>query len=205
MTDTEPLGRRERKKAATRKNISDVATMMFLERGFDNVSIREVADAADVSPTTVFAHFPQKEALVFDEDDEQRDRLVSAVRERAGGVTINQAIRDFYTAEVGANIDEHGNDVTRIFLDFLNDTPALRDYAARMWLRHEDALADAIADELGLTAPTPEIRVYSRFVLQMQLLVNENDDQLGILDAGFRVLESGWAPVEARITASDAR
>jgi len=205
MTDTEPLGRRERKKAATRKNISDVATMMFLERGFDNVSIREVADAADVSPTTVFAHFPQKEALVFDEDDEQRDRLVSAVRERAGGVTINQAIRDFYTAEVGANIDEHGNDVTRIFLDFLNATPALRDYAARMWLRHEDALADAIADELGLTAPTPEIRVYSRFVLQMQLLVNENDDQLGILDAGFRVLESGWAPVEARITASDAR
>ena len=205
MTDTEPLGRRERKKAATRKNISDVATMMFLERGFDNVSIREVADTADVSPTTVFAHFPQKEALVFDEDDEQRDRLVSAVRERAGGVTINQAIRDFYTAEVGANIDEHGNDVTRIFLDFLNATPALRDYAARMWLRHEDALADAIADELGLTAPTPEIRVYSRFVLQMQLLVNENGDQLGILDAGFRVLESGWAPVEARITAGDAR
>lgn len=153
----------------------------------------------------MFAHFPQKEALVFDEDDEQRDRLVSAVRERATGVTINQAIRDFYTAEVGANIDEHGNDVARIFLRFLNDTPALRDYAARMWLRHEDALAAAIADELGLTAPTPEIRVYSRFVLQMQPLVNENDDQLGILDAGFRVLESGWAPVEARIAASDAR
>jgi uncharacterized paraquat-inducible protein A len=43
----QPLGRRERKKAATRKNISDVATMMFLERGFDNVSIREVADAAE--------------------------------------------------------------------------------------------------------------------------------------------------------------
>ena len=53
MTNPEPLGRRERKKAATRKAISDVATMMFLERGFDNVSIREVADAADVSPTTV--------------------------------------------------------------------------------------------------------------------------------------------------------
>lgn len=205
MTNTEPLGRRERKKAATRKNISDVATMMFLERGFDNVSIREVADAADVSPTTVFAHFPQKEALVFDEDDEQRDRLVSAVRERDSGVTINEAIRDFYTGEVGANIDEHGDDVTRIFLRFLNDTPALRDYAARMWLRHEDALAEAIADELGLSQPTHEIRVYARFVLQMQLLVNENDDQLGILDAGFRVLENGWAPVEARITASDPK
>ncbi|MFK3678155.1 TetR/AcrR family transcriptional regulator [Microbacterium sp. NPDC090218] len=202
MTNSEPLGRRERKKAATRKAISDVATSMFLERGFDNVSIREVADAADVSPTTVFAHFPQKEALVFDEDDEQRDRLVSAVRERPAGATINRAIHDFYRAEIRANVDEHGDDVTRVFMHFLNETPALRDYAAKMWLRHEDALADAIADELGLSEATPEIRVYSRFVLQMQLLVTDTEDQLATLDAGFRVLESGWAPVEAAFVAS---
>jgi AcrR family transcriptional regulator len=199
MSSTEPMGRRERKKAATRKAISDVATMMFLERGFDNVSIREVADAADVSPTTVFAHFPQKEALVFDEDDEQRDRLVSAVRDRPEGSTINRAIHDFYATELRANVDEHGDDVTRIFMTFLNETPALRDYAARMWLRHEDALSDAIADELGLSEPTAEIRVYSRFILQMQLLVNDTDDQLGTLDAGFAILESGWSPIEARL------
>lgn len=199
MSSTEPMGRRERKKAATRKAISDVATMMFLERGFDNVSIREVADAADVSPTTVFAHFPQKEALVFDEDDEQRDRLVSAVRDRPDGSTINRAIHDFYATELRANVDEHGDDVTRIFMTFLNETPALRDYAARMWLRHEDALSDAIADELGLSEPTAEIRVYSRFILQMQLLVNDTDDQLGTLDAGFAILESGWSPIEARL------
>lgn len=200
MTTPAPLGRRERKKAATRKNISDVATRMFLERGFDNVSIREVADAADVSPTTVFAHFPQKEALVFDEDDEQRDRLVAAVRNRRTGVTINRAIHDFYAAEIGANLDEHGDDVARTFLRFLNETPALRDYAAKMWLRHEDALADAIAEELGLTAPTAEIRVYSRFILQMQILVTESDDQRDILEAGFTVLEEGWGPVEKRLT-----
>ncbi|MCK2024933.1 MULTISPECIES: TetR/AcrR family transcriptional regulator [Microbacterium] len=200
MTTPAPLGRRERKKAATRKNISDVATRMFLERGFDNVSIREVADAADVSPTTVFAHFPQKEALVFDEDDEQRDRLVAAVRDRRTGVTINRAIHDFYAAEIGANLDEHGDDVARTFLRFLNETPALRDYAAKMWLRHEDALADAIAEELGLTAPTAEIRVYSRFILQMQILVTESDDQRDILEAGFTVLEEGWGPVEKRLT-----
>ncbi|MEV4668346.1 TetR/AcrR family transcriptional regulator [Microbacterium sp. LWO12-1.2] len=204
MTSTEPMGRRERKKAATRKAISDVATMMFLERGFDNVSIREVADAADVSPTTVFAHFPQKEALVFDEDDEQRDRLVSAVRDRPSGSTINRAIHDFYATELRANVDEHGDDVTRIFMKFLNETPALRDYAARMWLRHEDALSDAIADELGLSEPTAEVRVYARFILQIQLLVNDSDDQLGTLDAGFAILDSGWSPIEARLaSASD--
>lgn len=202
MTTPEPIGRRERKKAATRKTISDVATMMFLERGFDNVSIREVADAADVSPTTVFAHFPQKEALVFDEDDEQRDRLVSAVRDRPAGQTINRAIHDFYVTEIAANIDEHGDDVARIFQRFLNETPALREYAARMWLRHEDALSAAIADELGLVDPTAETRVYSRFVLQMQLLVNEVDDQMGTLTAGFAMLESGWAPIEERLASA---
>jgi AcrR family transcriptional regulator len=199
MTNAEPMGRRERKKAATRKNISDVATMMFLERGFDNVSIREVADAADVSPTTVFAHFPQKEALVFDEDDEQRDRLVSAVRERADGVGINRAIHDFYASEIEVNLDEHGEDVARVFMRFLNETPALRDYAAKMWLRHEDALAEAIAAELGLPEPTAEVRVYARFVLQLQLLVTDSDDQLATLEAGFVVLEHGWASVEERL------
>lgn len=196
MTSAVPMGRRERKKAATRKTISDVATRMFLERGFDNVSIREVADAADVSPTTVFAHFPQKEALVFDEDDEQRDRLVDAVGGRPDGITINQALHSFYAKEISANVDEHGADVTRHFMNLLNTTPALRDYAGKMWLRHEDALAQAIAGELGRPTPTPEIRAYSRFVLQMQLLINEDEDQLTVLDAGFRVLEDGWGPIE---------
>jgi len=171
--------------------------MMFLERGFDNVSIREVADAADVSPTTVFAHFPQKEALVFDEDDEQRDRLVNAVRTRAKGVSINRAIRDFYAAEIGENVNEHGEDVARIFLRFLNETPALRDYGAKMWLRHEGALAEAIADELGQEQPTDEIRIYSRFVLQLQLLITDSDDQMATLDAGFALLDRGWAAVES--------
>ncbi len=197
MTSSEPLGRRERKKAATRKAISDVATKMFLERGFDEVSIREIADAADVSPTTVFAHFPQKEALVFDEDDEQRVRLVSAVTERPQGTSITQAIYDYFVRQTRETFDEHGDGVAQTFMRFLNETPALRDYAAKMWLRHEDALAATIADELGLAEPTLEIRVYARFVLQIQLLVIDSDDEQAMVDAGFAVLERGWAAVEA--------
>lgn len=121
------------------------------------------------------------------------------MRDRPDGSTIHQALRDFYATEIRANVDEHGDDVTRIFLSFLNETPALRDYAAKMWLRHEDAHSDAIADELGLPGQTAEIRAYSRFILQMQLLANESDDQLGTLEAGFAVLENGWAPIEGRI------
>ena len=198
MAGVQAPGRRERKKAATRKAISTAATELFLERGFDAVSIREVADAADVSPTTVFAHFPQKEALVFDEDEEERDRLVSAVRDRPEGMTIHRALHDYYMTEIGQNVLEHGDEVARRFWDFLNRTPALRDYAAKMWLRHETALAETIADELGYPEPTAEIRVYARFVLQMQSLVTESDDQLATLEAGFAVLEGGWLSYEAR-------
>ncbi|MFK4790881.1 TetR/AcrR family transcriptional regulator [Microbacterium sp. ZW T5_56] len=203
MTASAPLGRRERKKAATRKAISDVATKMFLERGFDAVSIREVADAADVSPTTVFAHFPQKEALVFDEDDEQRDRLVSAVRDRPAGTSITAAIYEFYATEIRISSEEHGEDVARVFLRFVDETPALREYAAKMWLRYEDALADVIAEQYGLTTATPAIRTYARFVLQMQQLVTGSEDELRYLEAGFDVLEHGWASVEKRIIAGE--
>lgn len=64
---TEPSGRRERKKQQTRWAISNVATNLFMERGFDAVTVAEVAAAADVAVQTVFNHFPTKEDLFFDE------------------------------------------------------------------------------------------------------------------------------------------
>lgn len=60
-------GRRERKKQQTRQTISDVATHLFLARGFDPVTIAEIATAADVAVQTVFNHFPTKEDLFFDD------------------------------------------------------------------------------------------------------------------------------------------
>ncbi|KEP74615.1 TetR family transcriptional regulator [Microbacterium sp. SUBG005] len=186
------VGRRERKKAATRKAISDAATELFLERGFDEVSIREVADAADVSPTTVFAHFPQKEALVFDEDDAQRDMLVAAVRDRPEGTSVSDALRDLYRRELlGLAFDPTGAH-RRQFMQLITGTPALRDYASRMWLRHEDALAEAIAETTGQSEPDAETRVYARMVLQLQILAFEHDDAEAMIEAGFRLFERGW-------------
>ena len=62
-----PPGRRERKKQLTRQAISDVATSLFLERGFDDVTVAQIAAAADVAVQTVFNHFPTKEDLFFDD------------------------------------------------------------------------------------------------------------------------------------------
>lgn len=66
--EIQEVGRRERKKQQTRQLISDVATTLFMERGFDHVTVAEVAKAADVAVQTVFNHFPTKEDLFFDQD-----------------------------------------------------------------------------------------------------------------------------------------
>jgi len=63
-------GLREQKKAATRRHISDVATRMFSQRGFDQVTVEDIARAAMVTKMTVFNHFPRKEDLVVDREAE---------------------------------------------------------------------------------------------------------------------------------------
>ncbi|HEX4213842.1 MAG TPA: TetR/AcrR family transcriptional regulator [Candidatus Dormibacteraeota bacterium] len=73
------VGLRERKKRETRQHISDVATGMFLARGFDEVSVAEVAEAAGVSKMTVFNYFSRKEDLFFDRGEETVDLLSAAV------------------------------------------------------------------------------------------------------------------------------
>ena len=183
--------RRERKKAVTRAAILDAALELFLERGFDDVSVREIADKADVSPTTVFAHFAQKEALLFYEEDDQRARLVAAVRDRTAGTTISRALSNHYRAEFAAMWSGDDGQVRGRVMDLMQQTPALQQYAERMWFRHEDALAAAIAAELQLAEPSDEVRLYARFALQIQLLASGDTDPL--IDAGFALLEPGWA------------
>jgi AcrR family transcriptional regulator len=188
MVDGTGVGRRERKKAATRAAILDAARELFLERGFDGVSVREIADKADVSPKTVFTHFPQKEALVFSDEDERHERLVAAVSDRAPGTTISDALKAHYLSEIAAM----RSGPQRRLLALMEETPALIDYAEKMWFRHEGALAAAIAKDLGLTEPTHEIRFYARFALQIQLNAIHEADPEPTIDAGFRLLDQGW-------------
>ena len=84
--------RRSRKRQATQQLISDAATRLFLERGFDHVTVDEIAAAADVGRMTVFNHFPRKEDMFFDRDEEGRERLREALRQR-GGVAPVEALR----------------------------------------------------------------------------------------------------------------
>lgn len=189
MVDGAAVGRRERKKAATRAAILEAATTLFLARGFDAVTVREIADEADVSPKTVFTHFPHKEALVFSDEGERHERLIAAVSGRLPGTTISDALKAHYLSEIA----ELQSEPQRQILALMEDTPALIDYAEKMWLRHEDALVAAITEELGLEEPSDEIRLYVRFALQIQLVAVREADPAPTIDAGFRLLDKGWA------------
>ncbi len=95
MQKDSPINRQTRKRLATRQKISDVATRLFFERGFDSVKVDEIAEAADVSRMTVFNHFPRKEDLFFDLDEEGREDLLAALQKREPGTPPVEALRLF--------------------------------------------------------------------------------------------------------------
>ena len=86
---------RERKKERTRQAIADAAARLFAERGYEQVSVGEVADAAEVSEQTVYNYFQTKEQLVTDRDQLVQDELSRMIRTRAPGTTPAAAIREF--------------------------------------------------------------------------------------------------------------
>ena len=88
-----PSDRRSRKRLATRQEISNAATRLFWERGFDQVTVDEIADAADVGRMTVFNHFPRKEDMFFDREEEDSETLREALRQRDPRVTPIEALR----------------------------------------------------------------------------------------------------------------
>lgn len=195
MDDDGRPGRRERKKAATRQAIADAAREMFAEHGFDSVTIKQIADRADVSLATVYAHFPQKEALVFDVDDAIREGLVAAVRDRDAGVTILQALHAWLTDRV----EEYGSfqdEERAAWESMIQQAPTLQAFERAMWLQNEVALSEVITAELGLDADDLRVRLFAHFLLDSWTMIDYGEDPTLVLNAAFALLGPGWSEVE---------
>src|SRR3954447_19778787 len=93
------MGLRESKKLEMRREIADAAMRLFVQRGFDHVTVSEVAAAARVSEKTVFNYFPTKEDLFFDEVPERQAALVAAISGRGPGESILAALRRLQVGE----------------------------------------------------------------------------------------------------------
>src|SRR5436305_9024071 len=93
------MGLRETKKLQTRELIAGEAMRLFVMRGFDHVTVAEVAAAAHVSEKTVFNYFPTKEDLFFDEVPEREAAMLDAIRNRAAGESVLDALRRLQVAQ----------------------------------------------------------------------------------------------------------
>jgi AcrR family transcriptional regulator len=140
-------GLRERKKRLMRQQLSDTATAMFLERGFDGVRVAEVAAACGVSEKTVFNYFSVKEALVMDRLEATLAALCAGLADPA--LTPVQAALAVLDQELGAMTGwltaqedaSQGREAIRRFGDLIRATPALRAYQADSLRRHLDRAA----------------------------------------------------------------
>ncbi|MBO8192050.1 helix-turn-helix transcriptional regulator [Streptomyces oryzae] len=157
MASTAPQeGRRERKKRETRRRISDIATGLFLDRGFDAVTIAEIAEAADVSVNTVYNYFPTKEDLFFDREEEVIDRPSRFVRERQPGESAARAVLGRLRADIedrsvyAGTVEGYGK-----FMRCIHEAPSL---LARMMLlqyRTAERLTSTLAEEAGAGPDDP--------------------------------------------------
>jgi AcrR family transcriptional regulator len=146
---TEPTGLRERKKARIRETLSTTAIRLFLNKGFDQVSITEIAAAAEVSRRTLFAYFPTKEDLVLHRFADHEDDAARTVRARRPDQPPLQALRQARLAALQQRDPITGlNDHPEVlaFIELVNSTESLAARLLRYTTRSIDALADALRD-----------------------------------------------------------
>ncbi|MGW1178455.1 TetR/AcrR family transcriptional regulator [Kitasatospora sp. NPDC002543] len=154
------MGLRELKKQQTRELLSDTAMGLFAERGFDRVTVVEVARAAGVSPNTVFNYFPTKEDLFFDRQEEVVAHLAEVVRRRPAGRSAVAAVRADLLAAFASGEPTVGlNPGIAAFWRIVEDSAALRARLLELGERAEAALAAALAEESGAAPDDPLPRI----------------------------------------------
>ncbi len=197
-------GLRERKKQATRQLISNVATGMFIQRGFDQVTVAEIAEAAGVSKMTVFNYFPRKEDLFLDRHADRLAELTSVVSSRPAGVSPCAALRAHQHSLLASGHPLSGAIAGGPgFWWVLTSSPALM---AR-WYEQEREIASAFAEVLvsetgdafrsRVVAGLLTTAIATIFSHAMERIIGGEDaelvrrEQVAFIDEAFDLVENG--------------
>jgi AcrR family transcriptional regulator len=164
-------GLRERKKRLMRQQLSDTATEMFLERGFDGVRVAEIAAACGVSEKTVFNYFPTKESLLLDRWDTTMALLRTGLAEP--GVSPVEAALQILADELGAMTswlamqDDPARAIAAIqrFGHLTRSTPSLRAHQHDMTDRLIAVAAEILAERAGMSPDDPEPQIAATALL----------------------------------------
>jgi AcrR family transcriptional regulator len=173
MPKDEP-GLRQRKKAKTRLSISEVATKMFIERGFDAVTVAEVAAAADVSVATIFNYFETKEDLFFDREGDVISAHSRVIRERKAGESIPSALRRAFRTAIDASLPRLFSRGGGSFLRTIEGSPALRARARFALDKTEAALAETLAEETGASKGDLTPRTVAAMIVSIERMLMED-------------------------------
>jgi AcrR family transcriptional regulator len=203
-TEARP-GLRERKKRKRRETIIKVALELFVERGYEETTIAEIADAAEISPRTIFAYFPSKEDILFYDMPEMLERLAQVLRDRPEGATALDALRDFIAETLSPASDEaHSVALRRRIVIAANET--LRRNQRARFAPFEQLMAAAVAEDLhgdpddirprmiaaalatALSAIRDHDRVTSPELASPEQVMAVVDDVMGFLRAGLEAI-----------------
>lgn len=168
---------RELKKERTREAISDAAISLFLAHGFDQVSVADIAAAAEVSKPTLFRYFPSKEDMALHRIADHRGEPARVVRDRAPGEPPLAALHCHFRDRLAARDPISGLcDHPRVlaFYDMLYSTPGLRARLVNHAAHDEETLADALREAVpGAPEPAPRLAA-AQFVAVRQVLAHDN-------------------------------
>jgi AcrR family transcriptional regulator len=169
---------------------------LFRGQGYAETTVEQIAEAAEVSPTTVYRYFPTKPDLViYDDLDEP---MMAALRAQPAGMSSLEAMRQAITTVFGGSIGQQ-LEVQRQRADLIREVPELRAAMIDEFTRTLRLMATAIAQRAGTKADYDEVLALSGAVLGMTLaawLASEGDDWtdrfLERVDKGIRLLETGF-------------
>jgi AcrR family transcriptional regulator len=154
-TSAAPLGLRERKKRQTRERIRREAYRLFAEHGYENTTVDQIAEAAEVSPSTFFRYFPTKEDVVL--QDEYDPALAEALKSRPADEPIVEAVLNSLKGPVGEMVRADRDDLLlRSRITFTD--PALRARGIAEQERSERVITEIIAERTGRDPADLEIR-----------------------------------------------
>lgn len=193
--DRPQLGLRERKKIKTRQAIRTATYALIEEQGYEATTIEQIADRAEVSPSTVFRYFPAKEDIVI--TDEWDPVMVEALRARPLDESWADSLRHVMRTALDLSLAEEP-EVTRLRTRLAVEVPAVRARMIESTAATGRLLRDALAERSGLDPDSLELRVFVMSVLGGLMEVSHywaetghRDDVRDLVDRALDVLEHG--------------
>ncbi|MFI6564798.1 TetR/AcrR family transcriptional regulator [Streptomyces sp. NPDC050534] len=193
--DRPTLGLRERKKIKTRESIRAATYALIKEQGYDATTIEQIAERAEVSPSTVFRYFPTKEDIVL--TDEYDQLMAEELRARPAGESWMESVRHVMHLAIEAN-DREDPEVARMRAHLAVQVPAVRSRMVESMSSTGRMLRDAVAERHGLDPDSLEVRVYAMSfiggLMEASMYWAENGfegDLNGLVDRALDVLERG--------------